>query len=224
MATVLITGANRGLGLEFARQYAAAGWTVLGTCRRPETAGALRATGAQVLTLDVTRPSDADRLVSALPDGRLDLLACNAGILGPRTTGLAGCTDTEFDEIMRTNVRGPWRLIVALADALAAAGGKVALLSSRMGSIATVADTNRVAYRVSKSALNMVGRLAALELGPRGVTVLVLHPGWVRTDMGGPDAPLAPEESIAGMRRVIADARPDERWRHRLWSGEDWPW
>jgi NAD(P)-dependent dehydrogenase (short-subunit alcohol dehydrogenase family) len=224
MPSVLITGASRGLGLEFARQYAADGWDVIAGCRNPDAATELRATGARPVRLDVTREDDLAGLADALPAGMLDVLICNAGVIGPRTSGIAAFSDAEFDLVMHTNVAGPLRTIAALADVLTAGHGRIALLSSRMGSVGQAAHADRPLYRISKAAANMVGRLAALEYGPRGLTTLVFHPGWVRTDMGGAGAALDASESVTGMRKVIAAATIADNGRFVLWNGEEWAW
>ncbi len=195
--TVLIIGANRGLGLEFARQYAADGCDVIATCRRPSEAAELRRAGVRIEALDTSTSSSIEALAKKLADESIDVMICNAGVYGPRSDGL---TD------MRTNVLGPLRLTLAFAHNVAKARGAMVFLSSRMGSIGTMSSSSGIAYRASKAALNAMVKATSLELGKKGVRVMALHPGWVRTDMGGPQASLTPTESVAGMRHVIENA------------------
>ena len=204
--TVLILGANRGLGLEFVKQYAADGFDVIATCRRPTEATELRRIGVRIEALDTATASSIDALAKKLADEPIDVMICNAGVYGPRSDGLTDMPTEDFDLVMRTNVLGPLRLTMAFADNVAKARGAMVFLTSRMGSISTMSSASGIAYRASKAALNAVVKAASLELGKRGVRVMALHPGWVRTDMGGPSATLTPTESIAGMRHVIEKA------------------
>ena len=204
--TVLVIGANRGLGLEFAKQYAADGYDVIATCRRPAEAAELRRVGVRLEALDTSTASSIDSLASRLKDDSIDVMICNAGVYGPRTDGLADLPTEDFDLVMRTNVLGPLRLTLAFSENVAKARGVMVFMSSRMGSISTMSSASGIAYRASKAALNAVVKAASLELGKKGVRVLALHPGWVRTDMGGPQASLTPTESVAGMRHVIDKA------------------
>ena len=192
--TVLIIGANRGLGLEFARQYAADGCHVIATCRRPSEAAELRRAGVTVESLDTSTSSSIEALARKLGDESIDVMICNAGVYGPRTEGLSDMPTEDFDLVMRTNVLGPLRLTLAFAENVARARGAMVFLSSRMGSIGTMSSPSGIAYRASKAALNAVVKATSLELGKKGVRVMALHPGWVRTDMGGPDAPRSVEE------------------------------
>lgn len=207
MPRALIVGASRGLGFEFAKQYADDGWHVLATHRAPADAEQLRAIGAQPLALDVLDPNAPAALTAALAEpGALDLAIVNAGIHGPRQVRIEHPPSTaDFDSVMHTNVLGPMRLLAVLAQPLEAARGTLALITSRMGSISAASTPNSLLYRVSKAAENMLAKAAHVELSARGVRVLALHPGWVRTDMGGPNADIDATASIAGMRRVIAD-------------------
>ncbi len=209
MPSALIIGASRGLGLEFARQYAADGWRVVGTYRAAADAARLRDAGVDPLALDVLDPEAPRQLeaaVEAALEGRLDLAIVNAGIHGPRQVRIAHPpSSADFDAVMHTNVLAPMRLLGVLAQPLAAAKGTVALVTSRMGSVSAASTPNSLLYRVSKAAENMVAKAAHVELSPVGVRVLALHPGWVRTDMGGPGAEVGREESVRGMRRVLAE-------------------
>ncbi len=212
MARALVVGASRGLGREFAKQYCEAGWTVCATHRAPGDADPLRALGAQPIRLDVLDLDAAHALSAALDatsgDGAsLDLAIVNAGIHGPRQVRVDHPpSNADFDAVMHTNVLGPLRLLGTLAERLEPAAGTLALVTSRMGSISAAGTPNSLLYRLSKAAENMLAKVAHIELAPRGVRVVALHPGWVRTDMGGPEADVDSETSIAGMRRVLADA------------------
>lgn len=226
--TVLITGAARGLGLEFTRQYADAGWNVVACCRQPKAAHALSNLDAEVVKLDVTDAREVTALSKRLAATAIDLFVCNAGVAGARNPVLAGTSRADFDAVMHTNVLGPMWLSAALADRIAAGGegrgGKIAYLSSRMGSIAAMANSGSALYRASKAALNAVVKAVALELAARGVVAIALHPGWVRTDMGGAGADIEPETSVAGMRAVIERAGARDSGRFLDYTGKELPW
>ena len=204
--TVLITGANRGIGLEFARRYAADGWTVHACCRNP-AAGALQEVDARVHRLDVTDGSSIAALASALADETIDVLINNAGIYGGPRQDFGGTDHAMWDATIRTNVIGPYRVVEAFEDRIADSERAVVVqISSLAGSIDDNRSGGSYIYRTSKAALNMVTANLAHDLAARGITVLALHPGWVRTDMGGAGAPLGVEESVGAMRRLIASA------------------
>jgi len=206
MPSALILGASRGIGLEFARQYLADGWTIHATHRSEPDRVRLRDLGAHTLKLDVRDPAELAGAAWQLEGERLDVVIVNAGVYGPRTSSLhQPPTDEDFDTVMHTNVLAPMRFLPMAAPLLAPARGTLAILSSRMGSIAEAGASYGMLYRVSKAAENMVAKLAHTELSSLGVRVLVLHPGWVRTDMGGPNAEVDVQASVAGLRRVIAD-------------------
>ena len=206
MPTALILGASRGIGLEFARQYRQAGWTVFGTFRTEDDRLRLRDLGVQTLRLDVRRTEDVAGIAWQLDGERLDLAVVNAGVYGERTSSIQRPpTDEQFDLVMRTNVLGAMRLMPILAPLLAPAQGTLAFVSSRMGSITDAGASYGMLYRVSKAATNMVARLAHADYAPMGMRVLALNPGWVRTDLGGPNADVAVDASVAGLREVLAD-------------------
>lgn len=224
MKTVLIIGASRGLGLEFVRQYRADGWLTLGTCRSPEQDALLASVGATAIRLDVNDENSFGNLERALNGTSIDVCIYNAGVLGPKNEGAVPCPESEFDAVMRTNVLGAMRAIPLVAPALVKSKGTLAFLSSRMGSIGLQANASRVTYRASKAALNMVIHTAALEWGPQGVHCISLHPGWVKTDMGGSDADIEPTVSITGMRKVIAGANTSANGRFFDYTGKELSW
>jgi len=206
MTSVLILGASRGIGLELTRQYVAEGRPVFATHRSEPDRIKLRDIGAQTLRLDLHKPNDLAGLAWQLDGERLDTIVINAGIYGPRESQLRIPPEPEqFDEVMHTNVLGAMRLVPVVAPLLFETAGTLAFISSRMGSISETNAGYGALYRVSKAAVNMVARLAHSEYAQQSLRVISLHPGWVRTDMGGPNAAVAVQDSVAGLRQVIAD-------------------
>ncbi|MGB5080333.1 MAG: SDR family oxidoreductase [Burkholderiales bacterium] len=223
-STVLITGASRGLGREFAKQYARDRWKVIGTVRDDKSAAALAKLGAEALRADVADRQSLERLAARLKDVPIDVLICNAGIYGPRQARLGRLDYAGWEEVMRVNVFGPAATVEALLENVAASNKKIiALISSRLGSIAG-SDGGEYLYASSKAALNAIGKAMSLDLAPRGITVVSLTPGWVRTDMGGKGAPLDPETSIAGMREVIEGLTPEKTGRFISYDGSVVAW
>jgi NAD(P)-dependent dehydrogenase (short-subunit alcohol dehydrogenase family) len=198
----LIVGASRGLGLEFVRQYRAAGWAVTGTARADDGLQRIQDLGARALRVDVASAAGAAALAWPLDGEHFDVVVINAGVYGPRHSGLEAPTQEEFDAVMHTNVLGAMRVLPQLLDVLAP-NAKVAVISSRMGSIGLRTASGGWLYRASKAALNSVLKDAALVLGDKARCV-AFHPGWVRTDMGGQGADIDATESVAGMRQVLA--------------------
>ncbi|TWG93655.1 NAD(P)-dependent dehydrogenase (short-subunit alcohol dehydrogenase family) [Luteimonas sp. J16] len=229
----LVTGANRGLGLEFARQLLAAGDHVVAACRHPGKATALNALAGEhpgrlhVLPLDLAQPRTHQELARELPlvlgdDARLGLLVNNAGILHPgeRFGSLAAA---GFEDSFRTNALGPLLLTQALAPLLGD-GARVANLSSSLGSIALTARFGTPSYCMSKAALNMATVQLAHALAGRGIVVVAISPGWVRTDMGGAGAELDPAQAVAGMLRVIDGLGSGDSGRFLDWQGDTLAW
>ncbi|AFT84324.1 SDR family oxidoreductase [Paraburkholderia phenoliruptrix] len=204
MKTVLIVGASRGIGQEFVRQYKESGWRVLATARDGAALDALAQLGAQPYSVDVTEPADIAALGWKLDGEHVDVAIVVSGVYGPRSEGIETITAEDFDHVMHTNVRGPMQLMPILLPLVEETGGVLAVISSRMGSIADPSGTSGWLYRVSKAALNDALKLASLEA--QRATCVSLHPGWVQTDMGGAQAAVHPTRSVSGMREVLAQA------------------
>jgi NAD(P)-dependent dehydrogenase (short-subunit alcohol dehydrogenase family) len=206
MANVLVIGASRGIGYEFVQQYVDQGARVFGTHRSEEDRIKLRDLGAETLKLDVMEINDVAGIAWQLDGERFDVVVMNAGVYGPRTsTILQSPSLDDFDSVMRTNVLAPMRLVPMVAPLLESSRGTLAFISSKMGSIEESWASYGMLYRTSKASLNMVAKLTHADFSPRGVRVISLHPGWVRTDMGGPNAEVDAEHSVSGMRAVIAN-------------------
>jgi NAD(P)-dependent dehydrogenase (short-subunit alcohol dehydrogenase family) len=229
----LVTGANRGLGLEFTRQLLARGRRVVATCRQPGRATALNALAGEhpgrlkVLPLDVGEAKQHAELAREIPlalgdDARIGLLVNNAGILhaGERFGSLKL---ENFLDSFRTNAAGPMLLTQALAPVLAD-DARVVMLSSRLGSMAETARFGTPSYSVSKAALNMVTAQLAQALGPRGIVVVATSPGWVRTDMGGDKAEVLPEDAVAGVLAQVERLQAKDNGRFVSWKGDAIPW
>jgi len=224
--TVLMTGANRGLGLEFARSYATDGWRVHACCRHPEKAKALKAVEGDLVVhkLDVTDGLRVAGLARELADDAIDVLLNNAGVYGPRS----GFGETDFDDwldVLKINTIAPLRMAERFVEHVARSERKLIVsISSGMGSIAMNDAGGHYPYRASKAALNMVVKGLSADLAARGIIAVALSPGWVQTDMGGSSAELTPEESVAGMRAVIDGLTPADSGRFLNYQGEDRPW
>ena len=231
MTTVVISGANRGLGLALAAHYANGGFDVVAGCRNPGAADALQATNAEVHPLDMSSDASIAAFAAVVGDRPVDLLINNAGIdakaLGADDArrGALDITAEQFRGVFDVNVVGPLLLVQQLAANLRAAHGKVANVSSQVGSFVVAQRIGRdVAYTASKAALNMVTVKQSQVLRADGVTVICLHPGWVRSDMGGKGADLEPAEAAAGIARVLDTVTIDDTGSFFNWDGTVHPW
>lgn len=223
MPTILITGAGRGLGLELARQYAADGWRVIGTVRGAEAEAALEKLGAETMKVDVSEPSQLKEAFSSFEDP-VDLLFCNAGVIGKRGSAPGSFDYADWESVLRVNLLGAAATVEGLLENVAASARRtIALMSSRLGSIAEAGGMT-VPYSTSKAALNMLSKSMSELLKGKGIIVVALSPGWVRTDMGGAGAPLAPEDSVRGLRKVLAGLRQEDSGRFFSHDGSAIPW
>jgi NAD(P)-dependent dehydrogenase (short-subunit alcohol dehydrogenase family) len=236
MATVLITGANRGLGLEFTRQYLAAGDAVIAVCRDPANAGALQAlkedgSPVEIVETDVSDLEAIEHLARQVGTRPIDVLINNAGLYGPRAQRdnnpgqTFGHVDyAAWEDVFRVNTRAPLRFCEVFIENVAASKRRtIATVTSRMGSIGD-GSTDCYIYRSTKAALNMVMATLARELRPQGIKVALLHPGWVRTAMGGAQALIDAETSVRGMRQQIDGITPETSGRFVDYTGKELPW
>jgi NAD(P)-dependent dehydrogenase (short-subunit alcohol dehydrogenase family) len=222
MATALIIGASRGIGHEMVRQYRADGWRVIATARKLDDCEALRALGADAHQVDVTNAESIGGLGWKLDDEKIDHAWLVAGVYGPQHDGFP--TEQEFDEVMHTNVLAAMRLLPIVGPLVATTRGKLAVISSRMGSIGERTSTSGSLYRASKAALNSVLADAAITWGPQGATCLSFHPGWVQTDMGGAGASLTVEESVRSLRATLDGADASKNGAFLNYDGKPIAW
>jgi len=236
MPSILITGANRGLGLELAKQYGEAGWRVFACCRDPGSAPELKRLGQasggkiSVHRLEVTDPSQITALAKELKGQPIDVLFNNAGVLGgpldkPTSLSFGSLDFGAWEDVLKVNTIAPVRMAEAFVDHVAASERKLMVfMSTQMGSIAEPGGGGYYQYRSSKAALNMVTKALALDLKPRGVRTLALSPGWVATDMGTAAAPVKAPDSIRGMRKVIDGYGKGESGAFMNYEGARVPW
>lgn len=201
MATVLVIGASRGIGLELVRQYRAAGERVIATARDDEGMARLRELGAEPLRIDVAQPASVSGLAWQLDGEEIDVALYVAGVID-RGHATMPPTQPAFDHVMHTNLLGLMQVLPQVMPMVEAAGGVFGALSSSMSQIGPVPGSNSWLYRVSKAALNMAVRSARFDY-PKA-RLVALDPGWVQTDMGGGTAPVTVEDSVHGLRRVLA--------------------
>ena len=228
MKTVLITGANRGIGLEFSRQYAMDGWRVLACSRSPspglEKLSAQYPERVKMHALNVADHEEIDRLGQLLSEESIDLLINNAGIY-PDSGGF-GHTDYEkWMQAFKVNTMAPLKMAEAFVRQVAKSGQKtIATLTSKMGSLSDNGSGGEYLYRTSKAAANMVVKSLSIDLKPSRITAVALHPGWVKTDMGGPSALISAEKSVSGMRQVLARITIADSGKFIAYDGMEIPW
>ena len=231
MPSVLITGANRGLGLEFARQYLADGWQVYAACRNPASASELRQLAEdsgermRILAMDVTDAGSVKAAAAELDKQAIDLLLNNAGVGGARGQTIGNIDYEAWAKVLEVNTLGPMRVSEVFVDHVARSERKlIVTLTSGMGSIADNTSGGSIAYRSSKAAVNMVMRSLAIDLAPRGIICVVVNPGWVQTDMGGPNANLTPAESVTRLRHLIENLGPRHSGKFFNHDGRQYDW
>jgi NAD(P)-dependent dehydrogenase (short-subunit alcohol dehydrogenase family) len=229
MLTVLITGSNRGIGLELARQYAESGDAVLATCRSPQSAAALTELAHEsdgrvsVHAMDVAREESIAQTAKALAKRPIDILINNAGIKGGDNQSLEDTDTGEWLESFKVMAIGPFRVVQAfLPNLLMAKDPKIAIITSQIGA-STWPMGGSYSYGSAKAGANRIGITLARDLKDRAIVALI-HPGWVRTDMGGPNADIAPEESAAGIRKIVAGLRRADSGKFYKWNGDIHPW
>lgn len=224
--TVLIIGASRGLGLGLAKQFTSEGWQVIATVRDPQRASDLKSIdGIRVEALDITDPTGVDALIQRLDDTRLDVLYINAGISGARTLSADTASDEEVGQLFTTNAIAPVRLAKRMLPLVEPSGGVIVFMSSVMGSVEAGPGMGMPLYGASKAALNHLTRTFVAGLGDESrYSVLSMHPGWVRTDMGGAEAPLDVGTSCRGMVEQVTGAAGKPGHRYIDYQGQTLPW
>jgi NAD(P)-dependent dehydrogenase (short-subunit alcohol dehydrogenase family) len=229
MPSIMITSANRGLGLEFVRQYAADGWRIFAACRNPDAADDLheltRTGSVIVFPIDVTDLSSVRRAAEGLNDESIDVLLNSAGIIG-RPGQRTGHIDYEsWEQVLNVNTMGPLRVTEAFVEHVARGERKlIVTITSGLGSLTDNTSGGSIPYRSSKAAVNMAMRSAAIDLAPRGIACVLVNPGWVKTDMGGPGAPLTPSESVAALKRLIATFGLAHSGKFFHYDGREYAW
>lgn len=231
MSQILVTGANRGIGLELVRQYSEVGWQVHACCRNPDAAMELRrlvdaGKGAVLLhRLDVTDDAQISNLAQNLRGQPIDILFNNAGVYGQADAWFGNTDRKAWLDALNVNTISPMKVMEAMVDNVAASELRImATLSSKMGSMADNRSGGSYVYRSTKAALNAVMVSAAHDLKPRGITAVMLHPGWVRTDMGGPNGEISVAQSVAAMRQILSRVSPEDAGSFYEIDGSIVPW
>ena len=231
MPTLLITGANRGIGLELTGQYLADGWTVHACCRQPGDAEALQQLGKQysqtlaIHHLDVTSEQSIGRLVGGLADQPIDVLLNNAGVYGGSGNRLGDIDSEQWLQVFKVNAIAPLLMAQAFLNNVVNSDRKtIATISSKVGSIADNQGGGTYMYRSSKTAVNQAMKSLSIDTADMGVKAVVLHPGWVMTEMGGPNALIATEQSAAGLKSVLDNLTPQQSGRFINYDGSEIPW
>ena len=231
MSTTLITGANRGIGLEFARQYAAEGWKVYATCRNPDSATRLNdlietSNGAvQVFALDTSDSTSVQSVAEKLAGEAIDVLLNNAGVMGAPGQRFGNVDYDSWAEVLNINTLGPLRVAESFVDHVARSQRKLMVtITSAMGSIADNTSGGSIVYRSSKAAVNMAMRSTSIDIAPRGITCVLVHPGWVRTDMGGPNALVKTQDCVTQLRKLIQTFGMEHSGKFFNYDGGEFPW
>lgn len=230
MSTILITGANRGIGLELVKQYAEQGWTIHACCRQPEQASALNTLANDykditIHTLDIADANQISSLKSTLGNTPLDILFNNAGIYGQNDAYFGNNDEAQWLDCFKINTIAPMKITEALVDNVANSELKIiATMSSKMGSMADNGSGGSYVYRSSKAALNAAFVSAAIDLKPKGIKVAILHPGWVKTDMGGPNAEITTEQCVNQLRNTLDNLTLDSSGTFFEIDGSVIPW
>jgi NAD(P)-dependent dehydrogenase (short-subunit alcohol dehydrogenase family) len=225
---VLITGANRGIGLEFTQQYAQDGWDVLACCRDPQHAGTLQAlaksyANIRILLLDVADFAQIDALALQLKNDKIDVLINNAGVY-PESS-LADADTEDWLEAFKINTIAPLKMVTAFTTHVANSElKKIATLSSKMGGMSDNTSGGSYIYRSTKTAVNMVMKSLSIDVKPAGIAVVTLHPGWVLTDMGGSNALINTKTSVTGLRQVIEDLNLSNTGKFIAYDGKEIAW
>ncbi len=228
--TILITGANRGIGLELSEQFAEDGWQVLACCRNPADAGELQALSdkglaIEIQALDVTNYEQMAALADQLGNRPIDILLSNAGIYGSKGTGFGDIDAQEWRQVLEVNTIAPLMLVQEFVKQVAASQQKlVAIISSKVGSIADNSSGGSYIYRSSKTAVNQVVKSLSIDLADRGISVISLHPGWVQTEMGGPNAEISTGESVSGLKGILQTAGLAQSGHFIEYDGNSIPW
>ncbi|KZN34299.1 SDR family oxidoreductase [Pseudoalteromonas luteoviolacea] len=232
MARVIVTGANRGIGLALTELYLANGWQVLATVRDPSSAEALiklseqEASGSlAIYELDVVNYQQVNALARTLADVPIDVIINNAGLYGPKGYGFGNCDVEAWREVMEVNAIAPAKLAEAFYRNLQLGEKKIfAALSSRVGSHTENTKGGGYIYRSSKAALNSVVKSLSNDLHADGIKTVALHPGWVKTEMGGPNALITAQESAIGLKSVIDNLTDNESGSFISYDGSKIPW
>jgi NAD(P)-dependent dehydrogenase (short-subunit alcohol dehydrogenase family) len=232
MSSILITGSNRGLGLEWARQFALDDWRVYATCRHPAEATGLHQLAEKypnltIHRLDVTRQDEIQSLAAGLNSESIDILLNNAGVYLEKFDDRLG-TGLSYDDwlyTMQVNTLGPMRVAEAFSSHVAHSERRLIIaITSHMGSIAEISNPGSYYYRSSKAALNACMKGLSIEMRTQGIGVLILHPGWVQTRMGGPGAQISATQSVTGMRAIADKFKPKDSGRFFRYNGTEIPW
>lgn len=228
--SILITGANRGIGLELTEQFALDEWQVIACCRNPHEAEQLQALATdraaiEIHALDVTNYSQMADLAEKLSGRPIDILLSNAGVFGAKGVGFGDVDADDFRQVLEVNTIAPLMLVQNFVNHVAASSRKlVAVISSKVGSIADNTGGGVYAYRSSKTAVNQIVKCLSIDLADRGISAISLHPGWVKTEMGGPNAEITTAQSVAGLKSILQSAGLDQSGQFIEYDGNSIPW